>query len=235
MQEAAVVIDSTFKVDEASIEIAVIDDKMNAANCEGESILNQAKLAAEHCLSEAKEQAALIKKQAYDEGYQQGNQEGYQEGVTQGQQAGRSEMEELINQTIATNQNILLATEQETKAMMLAAEKQIVDIALAVARKILAHEITENPAVVLPLVKAALQKVSDQEEIVIRVSHEDFEALLLAKQELQTMVGGENSLAITVDRTIERGNCIIDTSYGTVDARVDTQLETIRKALQGVA
>jgi len=231
MQEAAVVIDNTFKAEEVSIEIAATDDKMNAATCEGESILHQARLAAEQCLSEAKEQAASIQKQAYDEGYQQG----YQEGITQGQQAGRSEMEELISQTIATNQSALLAAEQETKAMMLAAEKQIVDIALAVARKILGHEITENPAVVLPLVKAALQKVSDQEEIVIRVSHEDFEELLLAKQELQTMVGGENSLAITVDRTIERGNCIIDTSYGTVDARVDTQLETIRKALQGVA
>ena len=118
---------------------------------------------------------------------------------------------------------------------MLDAERQIVDIALAVARKILAYEISENPMVVLPLVKTALAKVCDQEEVVIRVSVDDFDAVQLAKNDLQIMVGREQALKIIVDSTITGGSCIIDTSYGTVDARVDTQFENIKKALQGVA
>lgn len=231
MQEAPVVIDSKFIVDAVQIDTTIIDDLMSSANSEVATIIAQAKMTAERCLSEANQQVAPIKQQAYDEGHQQG----YQEGFTQGQQAGRADIEQVINQTVAKTQQVLAAAEQAAKQMILAAEGQIVEIALAVARKILAYEIAENPMVVLPLVKAALQKVSDQEEVVIRVSIDDFDAVLMAKTDLQMMVGREHALKIIVDRTIESGSCVIDSSYGTVDARVDTQFETIKKALQGVA
>ena len=231
MQEAPVVIDSKFIVDAFQIDTSIVDDLMNSANSEVSIILEKAKITAERCLSEANQQVAPIKKQAYDEGHQKG----YQEGIIQGRQAGLVEMQQVIDQAITKTQKILAAGEQETKNMILAAEKQIVEIALAVARKILAYEIAENPMVVLPLVKAALQKVSDQDEVVIRVSIDDFDAVLLAKKELQTMVGRENALKIIVDHTIDSGSCVIDTSYGTVDAKVDIQFETIKKALQGVA
>jgi len=231
MQEAPVVIDSKFVVDAFQIDTSIVDDLMTSANSEVSIILEKAKITAERCLSEANEQVAPIKKQAYDEGHQKG----YQEGIIQGKQAGLAEMQQVIDQAIVKTQHILATGEQETKNMILAAEEQIIEIALAVARKILAYEIVENPLVVLPLVKAALQKVSDQEEVVIRVSIDDFDKVILAKKELQGIVGRDNALEIIVDGTIQSGSCVIDTSYGTVDARVDTQFETIKKALQGVA
>ena len=231
MQESPVVIDCKFTIDTAQIDTSIVDDLMSSATREVATIIAQAKATAESCLSEANQQVAPIKQQAYDEGHQQG----YQEGLIQGKQAGVAEMQQVIEQGIAKTVQMSAAGEEAAKQMILAAEEQIVEIALAVARKILAYEIAENPMVVLPLVKAALQKVSDQEDVVIRVSMDDFDAVLQAKKELQTMVGREQALKIIVDSTIESGSCVIDTSYGTVDARVDTQLETIKKALQGVA
>ncbi|MBC8016113.1 MAG: flagellar assembly protein FliH [Sporomusaceae bacterium] len=230
MQEAPIVIDSKFLLAEDLIDTTASDELMNLVNDEAAMILAQAKVAAEHCLSEANKQIVPIKQQAYDEGHQQG----YQEGFTQGHQAGTVEMEQVINQTIARSQQMLAAAEQAAKEMILGAEAQIIDIALAVARKILAYEIAENPMVVLPLVKATLQKVSDQEDVVIRVSIDDFDAVLLAKTDLQMMIGREHALKIIVDRTVHSGSCVIDTSYGTVDARVDAQFEIIKKTLQDV-
>lgn len=245
MQEFPIVIDNVFEVEEIRIPIPLpIDDNViDRADDEAANIVAQAQVAAEQCLNVAQQEAATMKQQAHDEGSQQGYQEGkqagyeagYQEGLIQGQQAGRAEMEQVIADAIAQSRKILDASQHESEAMMLAAEGQIVEIALAIARKIMAYEISENPMVVLPLVKAALQKVSDQEEVVIRVSVDDFDSVLMAKKDLQTMVGREHALKIIVDHTIESGSCIIDTSYGEVDARVDTQFETIKKALQGVA
>lgn len=241
MQENPVLIDNFFEieVEEIEPEIPVVDERINEAIDEAKQIIAEAKKAATQCLEEARQEASLLKQQAHDEGHQQGNQagyeEGYQNGLVQGKQDGRSEMEQVIADAIAKAQHMLDTCQQETKAMIIDAEKEIVDIALAVARKIIAYEIVENPMVVLPLVKAALQKVSDQEEVVIRVSADDFDSVLMAKKDLQAMVGREHALKIIVDHTIESGSCIIDTSYGAVDARVDTQFETIKKALQGVA
>jgi len=235
MQEAPIVIDCNFIADVVQVDTTVVDDLMSSANEEVATILEKAKMAAEICLNEANQQVAPIKQQAYNEGHQKGYQEGHQEGIIKGQQAGLAEMQQVIDEAIARTQQLLVTGQQGAKQMILAAEEQIIEIALAVARKILAYEIAENPMVVLPLVKAALQKVSDQEEVVIRVAIDDFDAVLMAKKDLQTMVGREQALQIVVDNTIECGSCVIDTSYGTVDAKVDTQFETIKKALQGVA
>lgn len=236
MQKSPVVIDSNFFIEADQVEVSIVDDVMNSANDEAAAIITQATMKSEVFLREAEEQAEIIKQKAYEEGYQQGHeqgrQQGYQEGLMQGRQAGRGEMETTINQAIAKTELMLTATEQDAKEMMKNAERQIIDIALAVARKILAYEITENPMVVLPLVKAALEKVSDQEEVVIRVSSEDFDSVLMAKKDLQNMVGREHALKIIPDRTIDSGSCVIDTSYGTVDARVDTQFAIIKKVLQ---
>lgn len=247
MQQTPVVIDNVFTIEEILIPDQQLDNVIDDTKAEAADIIAQAKITAEQCIQEAQQQAIMIKQQAQAEGHQQGYEEGskaghdagyqtgYQEGLLQGQQLGRSEMDQEIAEAVAKTKQILAAGEEEAKKMMLDAERQIVDIALAVARKIIAYEIAENPLVVLPLVKAALEKVSDQEEVVIRVSVDDFDSVLMAKNDLQTMVGRENALKITVDHTIQSGSCIIDTSYGEVDATVDTQFETIKKALQGVA
>jgi len=245
MQEAPVLINCKCLEDEAVIENVETDvnDPISVATSEAEAIVNKAKLMAENIVREANQQADLIKKQAHDEAYQQGQQQGHQQGYQQGQQqgleegrqAGLAEMQQNITEGITKAQHFIANAEEERKEMLIMAERQIVDIALAVARKVLAYEIAENPMVALPLVKAALQKVCDQEEVVIRVSEDDFDAISFAKKDLQTMVGREHALKIIADSTIEGGSCIIDTSYGTVDARVDTQFANIKKALQGVA
>lgn len=242
MQNDPIVIDRNLLVEEeqeipssAIVETTIIDDLMVAANEKIATMIEEAKAQTERCLSEANQQAELTKQQAYDTGHQEGYQQGYNEGMLKGKEAILAEMQQTIDQTNEKNHQSILDTKEEIKKMMLDAERQIVDIALAVARKILAYEISENPMVVLPLVKTALAKVCDQEEVVIRVSVDDLDAVLLAKNDLQTMVGREQALKIIVDSTITGGSCIIDTSYGTVDARIDTQFENIKKALQGVA
>ena len=215
-----------------------VHELVKTSQAEALEIITEANSKAEQCLQEARQQGEVIQQQAFDEGRQQGfsqgREQGFEEGFAQGQQAGRLEMEDVINKATAKVQMMLMVAEQQAKEMMLDAEKQIVDIALAVSRKIMAYEIAENPMVVLPLVKAALQKVSDQDDVVIRVGIDDFDVVLLAKKELQTIVGSEHALKIIVDSTLGRGSCVIDTSNGSVDARFDIQLETIKKALQDV-
>lgn len=248
MQEAPVLIECNFtlesdpvdtaEADTSEMKTSQADELINSANEKAALVIAQANATAEKLLHEAEGQVADIKQKAHEEGrlqgYQQGQQQGYEEGLLQGQQIGRSEWQTVIDQGIARTQEMLALVEQDAKEMIKSAERQIIDIALAVARKILAYEIAENPMVVLPLVKTALEKVSDQEEIVIRVSSDDFDSVLLAKRDLQNMVGREHALKIIPDRTIESGSCVIDTSYGTVDARVDTQFATIKTTLQGL-
>ena len=216
------------KVD--SVDTSVVDQMINSAKEEAAAIIAEAKVIAEQSSNEALQQVDRIKQQAYDDGYQKGQQEGH----IQGKQSGLDEMQVLINDAAEKAQRMLTTGEKEAKEMILAAERQIIEIALAVAGRILACQIEENPMIVLPIVKKALEKVRDQEQIVLRVSADDYEVVVQAKQEFQNIVGREQALTISVDRTIERGSCIVDTSYGLVDAKIDTQFDALKKALQGV-
>ncbi len=216
------------KVD--SVDTTVVDQMINSAKEEAAAIIVEAKMVAEQSVNEANQQVDRIKQQAYDDAYQKGQQDGY----IQGKQSGLDEMQMKICDAAEKAQHMLATGEKEAKEMILAAERQIIEIALAVASRILACQIEENPMIVLPIVKKALEKVRDQEQIVLRVSAEDFEVVVQAKQDFQNIVGREQALTISVDRTIERGSCIVDTSYGLVDAKIDTQFDAIKKALQGV-
>ncbi len=211
-----------------------VNDCLQQAKKQVEILISQAQATAEQCITTAKQQAELqaeqVRQQAYDLAYQKG----YSEGVLQGKQAGLQEMQQTIQTATEQAKHLLALAQRESQEMVLAAEHQIIDIVLAVVSKILAREITED-SLVVPIAKAALAKVHYQEQIVIRVAPNDFEALLQAKRELQMVVGSEQMLSITPDSTITHGGCVIETTFGTVDAKLDTQFEMVKKALLEVA
>ena len=58
--------------------------------------------------------------------------------------------------------------------------------------------------------------------------------MLQSRQLLQTVVGAEGSVTLMADAVLGKGGCLIETSFGTVEAGIDTQLESIRRVLQGM-
>ncbi len=208
----------------------ISDEILSQARKEAASIIDNSKTVAAQNLAEAEQQAEQLKKQAYDEGHQSG----YQDGLSQGNQSALTEMRQAIDKSAEKAEHMLALAQQEAQEMILAAERKIIDISLAVARKVLAREMEENPVIILPIVKAALEKVRNQEEVTLRVNPEDFEIVLHAKRDLQILLGGDRSLTINADHSICSGGCMIDTAYGTVDARLDIQFESLKKALQDV-
>ena len=211
---------------------------LEAFRYEAETIIAKAEETAAKCLTEAESKAHELAQQAYEEGhnngYQEGLEQGQQEGLEQGKQTALADMQQTMQLTMEKAQGIVGTAEQEARQMILDAEREIVEIAFAVAKRVLARELEENPTAILPIVKEALGKVRDQEQITIRVNPEDYEMVLMPKRDLQLMVGRENAVSVTVDPIVPLGGCVIDTSLGTVDARLDTKLELVYKAIQEV-
>ncbi|WP_165866026.1 FliH/SctL family protein [Lucifera butyrica] len=203
---------------------------LEIAGQKADTLLRDARQQAEQCLAQADEQAEKMKREAYDTGHAAG----YQEGVSQGRQEAGREMQQAVADANAKAERIIRTAEQEAQETVLAAERTIVEIALAVAGKVLIQEIKENPMSVLPVVKAALEKVKDQENIEIRVNPDEFEQVVQSRKDLEMLLGREKALKIMPDQTIVAGGCVIDTAYGTVDAKLDSQFEMVKKALQEV-
>ena len=209
-----------------------------------EQILQQARLDAGLILQKAAQETEVIRENARAEGYAQGYEygerhgqdegyrAGYQQGLEEGTSAARQEMGDKFEQAVKQAEALLVQAERERNTIVLSADRQIVELALAVAGKVLAREMEENPLIMLPVVTEALQKVRDQAQVVVRVNPLHYPLLLEARTDLQRMMGSQQTITILADQSLGLADCVLETGNGTVDARLETQLSRLRKRLE---
>jgi len=98
-------------------------------------------------------------------------------------------------------------------------------LAVHIARTILTHEITARPEAVRGIVEQALARARRGRRLLLRV-HPDDVGLLGALSEVP-------ELEITPDADVGRGGCVLHDGKMTIDARLETQLAALLRALCG--
>ena len=238
-------IESVEDVDNSSAEEEAGQPSLEAKPRLDEELLQAAKQQAAELLAQANQEINEMKVRAERETAQEAERikaataeaakkQGHATGLQQGLDEAKRQMADQLKQTADICNAMVAAAEQESSRVLLEAEPKIIELVLAISRKIICDEVEERPAVVLGLVRGALERVRDQNQIIIHVSPEDYEFILQSRQLLQTVVGAERSLTLTADAVLGKGGCLIETSFGTVEAGIDTQLESIRRVLQGM-
>jgi flagellar assembly protein FliH len=105
-----------------------------------------------------------------------------------------------------------------------AAEAQVVKLAIAIARRVLAREVEADPMHLTAIVRAALARVHDATESVLRVpAHErtQWEALFGS--------GQDGRVAVVGDDRLEPGECVLETNIGRVELGVQVQVGEIER------
>lgn len=159
--------------------------------------------------------------------YQQKIREARASGLREGEVAGRNRaaadlqpVMERLTLSIQEIANLRVRLRGE-------AESDVVQLALAIARRIVHRELTSDPDALRGLVLAALEKLKGQEISRVRVhpSH-----LATVKSALQPALNG-GLVEVVSDPSRELGSVIFETSRGNLDASVDSQLQEIERGL----
>ncbi len=167
-------------------------------------------------LSELEEEKKQILDQAHSEGFEQGKKEA--------EEALQEKSEDLIN-TI----NSIYETKERT---LREAKGDIIELAIKAAEKVVLQEVTVNQAVILNIVSEAISKVTDKDQLIIRVSHDDLPTIKAKESDLVNQLGSVAHFSIQEDATIDPGGCIVETKMGYVGATIPTKLDSILKALK---
>src|SRR5688572_29150350 len=150
-------------------------------------------------------------------------------GLAQGEVASISTSSErgeaMLNRLTQTLQDLTRLRAE----MIRQTERQMVQLALAVARRIVHREVSLDQDLLIAMARVALERLGDNARATVRLHPDDYHATGAARvgQALGTNV------TVLADPKVERGGCRVESDLGTLDAGVDAQIQEIARALLG--
>ena len=208
-----------------------MDERVKEAEIHVAVLRGEAEEERKRLLSEAQTQIEKDREEAKAKG----REEGFAAGKEAGEAAAREEMAKLIRQANAKAEKTLRDAHDAMRDYVVHAEQDIVSIAMTAVERVLPQHFIDVPQVVLPIVRDAILRVKDQKEIVIRVPPNSYDLVLMARDELSSLLtAGDTNITITSDEGLKPGDCIVETPNGSVDARLQTQIEQLKKAVREV-
>lgn len=110
-------------------------------------------------------------------------------------------------------------------------ERELLLVALGVARKVVQQELQERPEIWMAMIRSAVRQAVDRERILIRVPPALAAWLLEHAPELKAQLEDVKEMQIVDDPALPPGGCIVESRYGEVDIGVETQLAVAEQAL----
>lgn len=161
--------------------------------------------------------------------------EAFQEGFEEGRMRAEQEMQERIQEMMEEAQTVLTQAYEAKEQIIQEAEPFLVDLSCGIAEKVIDKELGEQPELVMTLIKKTLLRKREQGVITLCVSPSQFDFVHAAREELVLSIDSQAELQILPDATVRDRGCVIRSAFGSVDARVDTQLTELKKELLRVA
>lgn len=159
---------------------------------------------------------------------QQVHQQRYEEGYQAGVEAKEAEAREAVERFAALH----CALEEDRAQVLRGAENLVVDLAVAVARRITGAQVEAEPRVLVRGVRAALEALSQESRLEIKVHPEDVQLARRFAARWVDKVAHETAVRVIGSDAVGRGGCMVEGDEGNVDARVETQLEALHQALR---
>lgn len=228
---------------------AVSDEETEQLHQMKEQILQDAASYAEDQVRAAMEEAAVMKEQAAleieqwwtekraldseaaDQAREAGFEQGYREGLVQAQ----AELQEKYEQMLQEAAQIVEQAHEMKHQVIQEAEPFLIELSSAIAQKIIQRQLTIEPEWTIQLVASVLERRREKGVITLCVSPGHYAYIQAAREELLLHIDSQAELAIIPDPSVHDHGCVVRSTFGSVDARIDTQLSEIKNALVQLA
>lgn len=158
----------------------------------------------------------------------------FEEGFNRGYEQARADLEEEnTSEMIKKSEEfikILSSLEEKISNYETSFDQIVAEVSVKIAEKIIQSQLPEKESL-KNIIKTAAQKIIGANEIIIRLNPSDYE--LLTPSDFDGIAGNKFSkINFDVNPKVEPGGCFIETEIGNVDARIDSQIEQLRKAFK---
>ncbi len=170
--------------------------------------------------------------QAYNEGFTDGKREGLIEAENSWHELSAKKLEPVMK----SFSEALLQFETIRAETYRQIEGEVVELSLAIARKVIGQQTTVDNTIVLEAVRNALAKVEEPGRIKIKINPADLAFVTENQSILSEMIENSENVRFEAVESIQIGGCVIETDLGEIDARIEKQLQAVdasfRKTLE---
>ena len=153
--------------------------------------------------------------------------EAHQRGFEEGKQSAIQAVQQELGALRQNMSNLMQRIPEEIRNGLAQSEPQLVDLSLALARKVIQTESEGSREVIKSVLKAAMEKVRNQTVIAIHLNPSDLE-------EIQPQFA-DGRVELLPDPNIHPGGCRIETDTGELDATIESQWEAVERAMKAQA
>jgi flagellar assembly protein FliH len=225
---------SAIDVETQSLKERILRDAEQTAN----EIIREARETAERLQAEAREQAEAWWRQRRQDDEQEvarARESGYEAGYRQGLEDAERAMREQWESRLQEAGSIVRQAYAAKESIIEGAERFLVELSCKIAEKVLAKQFEQTPELTIELIRRALARRKEQGVITLCVAPAQFAFVQASKDELAMLVDSQAELQIVPDASVGEGGCVIRSPFGSIDARIDTQMAAIRQELLRVA
>ncbi len=154
--------------------------------------------------------------------------EAYQKAFAAGQQSGLQMGEKKTEVVIKRLSRSLEEVATLRERIIKAAERDLVELSIEIAKKLVHREIQIDEKIIATLVRVALERLTVKSGIQVTVNPLDADIL---NSELKDLLGEDGPVKLKTDEKLRRGDCLVESDYGSVDARISEQFKEIEEGL----
>jgi flagellar biosynthesis/type III secretory pathway protein FliH len=149
--------------------------------------------------------------------------EAMDQGLEAGRAAGLAEMAAWI-----------AAARADEERRLETARPLALPLAIKMAERIIGRAVAVAPELMVDIVGEALAACRSRAgAVTVRVHSDDLPAVEARQGELAAKAPGASAIALVADDNVGRHGCVIETAQGRVDARLESQLAALERALTG--
>lgn len=177
--------------------------------------------------------------QGFELGQKEGFEKGYAEGYKEGMKRGEKQLEERLlvleeelkreyAQKLSQLETLLESLIKEKERVVLNLDKEVLNLALAIAKKLVLKEIQVDRELTLNLIREALRYVAEGIEIRIKLNPEEMSYL---EKEILGEINPSAKVVFEPDPGVTKGSFFIETPLGVVDGTLEKRWEKLLETL----
>ncbi|MCR8630814.1 FliH/SctL family protein [Paenibacillus radicis (ex Xue et al. 2023)] len=206
---------------------AFAEEQVKAAMEEAAAIRQQVQAESELWWNEQRQRDLDLQNQLKDEGFQQG----YQDGLKQSEAELREQYDGMLQEASQILDQAYILKQQ----IIQESEPFLIELSCSIAEKIVERQLTIESEWIVELVQKVLSRRREKGIITLCVAPVHFSNIQDAREELLLHIDSQAELQIIPDPSVHDQGCVVRSSFGSIDARIDTQLKEIKNALQHLA